>query len=186
LISADIGEISNEKKLEDVIDELSKVICQWNSYKLYKDQPKTKDEGNCQDFIADILSHFGIKTEFTGPMGAFMKKLREEGKCKISFEMDNSFRDEFKIKEKCIQFKTHRELDDFVNMLYEKDGSFAKRFPDHNNLLKSFDRAFWLRHFKSRNDVAYKPSADSTGETETSCSCPFRNPMETGSMREEN
>ena len=78
-------------------------------------------------------------------------------------------------------FKSHKELDDFVNKLYEKNHSFAKSYPDHHMLLKSFDRAFWLRHFKANSEDKYKPSGD-----EQKCECPFKNPLDTGSMREEN
>lgn len=178
LISADISYIGTEKKLEEVVDKLAKVICKWNTTKLYKDQPpKNKDEGNCQDFINDILNELNIKLEFTGPMAIFMKKLREKGKCSIEFETDDEFREKFAIKEKSIQFKSHQELDQFVMKLTKIDSNFQIKYKDHWGLLKSFDRAFWLRFYKFSTNEKFRPF-----EKQGECSCPFKDPMETGSI----
>lgn len=166
---------------------MAKVICTWNSTKLYKDQPpKSKDEGNCQDFVNDILLGIGIKIDFQGPLGSFMKKLKDEGKCKISFEMDTNFREKFGVKEKAVEFKTHQELDNFVIKLLKVDNQFDKNYPDHWKLLKSFDRAFWLRFFKFPNDSKYTPCTSQSEDDEAICDCPFKNPKETRSMIDEN
>jgi ribosomal protein L29 len=183
LISADIGTIGSEQKLEEVVDILAKTICRWNTSKLYKDQPpKHKDEGNCQDFIMDILHELGIKVEFSGPMASFMKKLKDKGKCAIEFDMDDEFREKFVIKEKTIEFKSHQDLDAFVIKCCKIDSDFTikPQYKDHISLLKSFDRAFWLRHFKFPSDHRFEPCS-----VDEECCCPFKNPLETGSIVKE-
>ena len=53
------------------------------------------------------------------------------------------------IKEESMKFETHQELDKFVIKLLEKDPNFLKNKKNEFivNLLKSFDRAFWLRWY---------------------------------------
>jgi len=178
LISADISNIGSEKKLDEVADKLAKIICKWNTQKLYKDQPpKGSHEGNCQDFILSILDELGIKVDFGGPLGLFMKKLKDKGKCLIEFEMDEEFREKFAIKEKIIHFKTHLELDQFVTKLKNIDVDFSDRYKNHWQLLKSFDRAFWLRSYKFSTDQKFQ-CLNQDGE----CRCPFGDPVQTGSI----
>eukprot|EP01080_Neovahlkampfia_damariscottae_P009178 gene9178-1266_t len=178
LISADIDTIGSEHRLDEVVDALADVICDWNAHVIYKDQSKReKNEGNCQDFVNAILEKLDVKIELEGPLGSFLKKLRNEGKCKIQFEMDSQFRDYFGIKEKTKEFKTHQELDSFVNELVELDVDFQKNYKDHWALLKSFDRAFWLKHFKFKNDEKFNPEMDGDEEN-----CPFGDPHESGSI----
>lgn len=133
----------------------------------------------------ELLNTLGIKYEFTGALGQFVKKLREEGKCKISFEMDTIFRDKFGIKEKMIEFKTHKELDVFVKKLMShKTENFKENYKGHYELLKSFDRAFWLRFFKYPGEKKYHPQEEQD-DTDVECLCPFGNPLDTGSMIED-
>ena len=46
----------------------------------------------------------------------------------------------FKIQDEKVLFKTHQELDDFVNGLVEKEPTFEQDYQEHWALLKSFDR----------------------------------------------
>lgn len=61
---------------------------------------------------------------------------------KISTE---KFDNKFEIKEKTKQFSTHEELDKFVWSLLDKDPKFFQTNKEAWSLLKSFDRAFWLK-----------------------------------------
>jgi hypothetical protein len=178
LISADIDSIGSEHRLEEVVESLAQVICEWNANIQYKDQSNMqKNEGNCQDFVQAILERMNIKIELEGPLGSFLKKLRSEGKCKIQFEMDSQFRDKFEIKEKSKEFKTHEELDVFLNSLVELDPDFKVNYKDHWALLKAFDRAFWLKHFKFKNDERFHPCTENDEQN-----CPFGDPYESGSI----
>jgi hypothetical protein len=56
-------------------------------------------------------------------------------------------------------FKTHRELDTYVNALIDTANASGKEIAaDHWNLLKSFDRGFWMRHTYTTDPHITKPS----------------------------
>jgi hypothetical protein len=50
-------------------------------------------------------------------------------------------------------------------------------------LLKSFDRAFWLRHYREKDKIDYQPLDYTVSiikeEESISCSCPFGDPQST-------
>jgi hypothetical protein len=50
--------------------------------------------------------------------------------------------------QKKISFETHKELDVFVNQILDKMPDFFSVYKNDAALLKSFDRAFWLRHYR--------------------------------------
>jgi hypothetical protein len=104
-----------------------------------------------------------------------MEALRKEGKCDMKFQMDSQFREDFQIQEKTITFKTHLELDTFVQKLLEKDVDFSTKHRSEWVLLKSFDRALWLKHSKFPNMEEYTPlmkEKDSVNHLH----CPFGDP----------
>lgn len=120
--------------------------------------------------------------------GTFLKKIREEGKCEMEFEMDFEFRQKFNIKEKKVKFNTHLELDKFVMDLMKIDLELELKYKHEWALLKrfllifihlfcSFDRAFWLRHYKFPTNDKWTPYK------EDECKCPFGDPSETYSIR---
>ena len=45
--------------------------------------------------------------------------------------------------------------------------------------MKSFDRAFWLRHFKTPENKLYQPKQS---EIKGICGCPFDDPVSTNSL----
>lgn len=71
-----------------------------------------------------------------------------------------------------IVFKTHEELDKFSKNILEKDVFFKHNYAEEWKLLKSFDRAFWLRYYR-----AEKPDNKPCPQ-----GCPFDDPMVTVSM----
>jgi hypothetical protein len=97
----------------------------------------------------------GIKLDFKGPLGQFLTNLRESGTCDMEFPMDNNFREIFKIKEKSKKFNTHEELDSFIHYLQKSDMEFELKYKNEWVLLKSFDRAFWMRYYKFPNDTRW-------------------------------
>ena len=99
----------------------------------------------------------------------------------MEFHMDHQFRQEFEKKESSVKFQTHKELDLFVQGLKDKDLEFEFKYKSEMILLKSFDRAFWLRYFKSPNNKITQPiTAEIYGKEIQKC--PFGNPRETKSM----
>jgi hypothetical protein len=83
----------------------------------------------------------------TGPLAKCLKDLRTNGKCKLEFRPEKEFRAKFDIP-KVVTFHTHVELDKFVKQLMQKDFDFPEKEKEVFQFLKSFDRAFWIRHFK--------------------------------------
>lgn len=84
----------------------------WNTRMGYKDHGGDKQkEGNCQDFVQDVLHRLNIKPNFGGPMAEFLKTLREKGTADLFFPMDAEFREKFNISQKKMVFDTHEQLD---------------------------------------------------------------------------
>jgi hypothetical protein len=121
LLSADVDEISATDDIVEIVRKLSEVIVDWNVNMKYKDNGGDKKvEGNCQDFVEDVLKRLGMRHDFSGPLGDFLRKLREKGTCEMEFNMETNFREKFSITEKKVKFQTHTQLDQFVEQLLEK------------------------------------------------------------------
>ncbi|KAG2382678.1 hypothetical protein C9374_005258 [Naegleria lovaniensis] len=59
------------------------------------------------------------------------------------------------IQNHCISFHTHEQLDLFVNLLLQKDPQFPRTNPQTYDLLKAFDRAFWIKY---KSAILSKPN----------------------------
>lgn len=154
----------------------------------YKDHGGTGRYGNCQDFVDSVLKAIGVSKDklYQGPMAEFLKDMRSKGKCDLVFKMDSAFRKKFNRTETEIVFKTHLALDTFVSELMEIDEDFQKNHPLEYNFLKSFDRSFWLKHFRFPDDPNHKPlhkeeTDDESMTVQVPC-CPFKDPRETYSL----
>jgi hypothetical protein len=64
------------------------------------------------------------------------------------YEIPNDIAELCQFKEKKMTFSSHRELDIFVNRILDKKPDFFISNKSDAALLKSFDRAFWLRHYR--------------------------------------
>ena len=95
LLSCDITGIPLERSsIEEVRDKLAEIITTWNVQKKYKEYVTHKDtEGNCQDFVEDVLFKLGIDSSkvFSGVLGDFLKEMREKGTCEMKFKMTPDF-----------------------------------------------------------------------------------------------
>ena len=155
-LTADVGEISTKDSLESVRNKLANVIADWNvNYGYTTISKHKKNVGNCQDFLDAIFLELGLEFKFEGAIGEFIKSLKKNGTTKLKYPVSDEIKKKFEIKENEIEFKTHEELDLFVKNLFEKDFTFDMKYPSDYNLLKSFDRAFWLKHLKCRNEIRY-------------------------------
>ncbi len=211
---ADVDEISTTERVDDVIDKLAEAIVYWNSTKYYKDHGGNKEtDGNCQDFVEYVLEKIGMKLNVKpeSPLGKFLTKLRTKGTCEMHFPLDDVFKRKFdldkfsfyipsylkdevtsvqsSIHPNHIHFKTHYELDEFVNYLLKVDPLFETGYKEEANFLKSFDRGFWLRFYKFPKDNRWKPLqqldevAAKDGDVYYRLDCPFKDPEETQSIR---
>jgi hypothetical protein len=123
--------------------------------------------------VDELCTALGIKLNFQGALSDFLKNLRYSGQCELNYVPRPDMMKKLGREEGPVQFKTHRELDDFVNAITTH---FPTYFDLDDNgvddwkLLKSFDRAFWLRKFKHDTEQ-YEPH-----------NCPFKNPLDSGSI----
>jgi len=106
----------------------------------------------------------------------------------MTIEIDKVFRENFGLKENSYTFTTHSELDKFVIALESTDSEFKNKFKNDYNLLKSFDRAFWMRHYQFQcsninEKTGFEPlesKIDTIDGTDAfDCLCPFHDPKET-------
>lgn len=168
LISADLSSLGGQEfKLEEVRKKLSEIITEWNVSRQYNQK-----ENNCQVFVEEVLSKIGIKSNFGGALGIFLKRLKEAGVCEISFSPPPEMREKLSLKEAKYMFETHKQLDEFVHMLIEREPEFQSKYAAEYNFLKSFDRAFWLRHYKNDKDEKYACC-------DPPRNCPFGDPQST-------
>ena len=186
LITADLGSITLDDSLDELVSKLADIIVKWNTCMFYKDHGGTGNSGNCQDFVDSVLKAIGVSKDglYKGPMAEFLKDMRTKGKCDLVFKMDPAFRKKFNRAESEIVFKSHEQLDIFVTELMEIDDDFQKNYQDEYNFLKSFDRAFWLKHlrFPDEHKPLHKESTDDEGAVVQMPCCPFKDPQETYSL----
>lgn len=188
LLALDVGSFHmSHLQLNDMIDQIAQVVIDWNinkTYCAYKLSGKEPNEGNCQgnfncfimfwsDFVDAILNKLNITPSFHGALGNFLSEMRTKGTGEMIFKPDTAFLDKFDLHETNeFVFHTHEELDKFVCMLQSKYALFDVDFAKEKELLKSFDRAFWIRHLHTPSDAKYQPCPN----------CPFDNPKNTGSV----
>lgn len=108
-------------------------------------------------------------------MAKYLQNLRKKGICKMVYKIPTQVREFIGIKDKEVGFKTHEELDTFVHNLVAKEPLFAEKYPEDWMLLKSWDRAFWLRHYKDKDNKNYLAK-----------DCAFGDPQNTLSFNLEN
>lgn len=172
MLAADLDFGNQKFTLDETIKKISKVIIDWNVNKTYNQR-----KYNCQQFIDELCGELGIKLmEFKGPLGKYLSQLREKGRCEIAFPVSDDMREKLKIRDELVKFQTHQEIDQFIKDIQEVDPQFEDNYPLDWLLLKSFDRAFWLRHFKHPNDKKYTPHSKK---------CPFKDPTQTASFKKE-
>jgi hypothetical protein len=182
-LALDVGTLV-KTELQAKLEELSKVVVDWNVNKTY-----SMLQNNCQRFVDDCFSALEIEPKFEGLLAEYITSVRKEGSCSTFFKLAPSTRQEmlsshgqefidelgFKDSE-TILFETHKQVDDFCFKIMNKyDEDFSKPNsvrPEHLELaalLKAFDRGFWLRQRK--------------GLEEGKCSekgCPFGDPALSG------
>jgi len=173
MLAADLDYNTNVNSfdLTTTIQKISETIIDWNVKREY-----TQRKNNCQDFIDELCAKLGIDIHsmFKGPLGEYLTRLRTNGQCEIAFPLSEDLRSSLGIKESSKTFATHKELDDFVNQIVTDMPTFEEDYKEHWLLLKSFDRAFWLRSFKFKEDPKF-----------TDHLCPFKDPTITTSFKTE-
>ena len=141
------------ESLESIRDKISDVIVYWNANVEYDAYGKsTKGFGNCQEFIESMLHALNMNIEYTGAVGDFLQNMKKKGSSKLIFPVNQQMKYDFFIRDDEIEFTSHVQLDKFVNSIEEKELDFETTYPNEYLLLKSFDRAFWLKHQRTVED----------------------------------
>jgi hypothetical protein len=168
ILCIDLAKIDGKKMYDEIITKLIHYIVDWNLHRTYcKTKSDKSNKGNCQMFVDGVLGSIGIKNVLSSipkPFQEYLRRVRLHGHGIMEFHMSIHFRNIFNIIEDHIVFRTHQELDDFVNRCIRLDCTFLSNYKSEAILLKAFDRAFWLKHKK-------QPCK----KTET-ISCPFHSP----------
>lgn len=167
------------------LEHLSRIICHWNANVEY-----SNTKNNCQKFVEELCNGLNIniveKYKNTS-IGLFLDNMRKSGSSKLIYHFSPILHEKCPwIKEKygnTITFETHKSLDDFVNEIKKSLSNelfFIEELRNDINLIKSFDRAFWLRYNNEKkkkgiNNISEELLPHSNG-------CPFNDPQETGSF----
>jgi hypothetical protein len=157
LLALDLGELNlTEPGDVQALHKLAEVVVTWNVTMHYNPIRCT-----CQHFVVSAIKALGMRKPTGGEIGVFLGKL-QRGEVK-----GPTF--------KKVEFTSHEELDRFctenLHQLDENDRA----------LLKSFDRAFWLRHIHQQrtNDPSlWKISMEKL----LPGNCVFGDPSQTGSF----
>lgn len=192
ILSADVDPIhvqlgeGVENSLTILADKLADIICEWNIHKLYKNYSlasKKDNEANCQEFVDTVLAAMGTKISGDGAFKDYLNKMKTHGKCELEYEPSMEVIEKCKLEQKIYKFQTHKELDDFAIMISKNYPFFKMEYQSDWRLLKAFDRAFWLRHFKQPKEDVHKPQY---GGPYNELMCPFKDPLSTATFMKQN
>lgn len=176
-------EIETTQEFEEIKTIIAKHIAKWNTQYTYSKFKSDKNTGNCQDYINDLFKELNIQLEISGCFKEFLDKIKRKGSYKIQFTPSKEFVESFKLKNNkdfeswkkkkdglpAITFPNHKALDDFLFFCYKSNtpkcaqALSGEKFESEYRLLKSFDRAFWLRHIKEPMNIIYKPAPVAEG-----------------------
>jgi len=179
LLALDIKSHLESANVDDIIERISECVCRWNAFHNYD-----RSKNNCQVFIEDLLVCLGINPDqyYKGQLGDCLKKMKQFGQTDIKFKVDKELRELCGIHETEITFQSHKQLDDMIEKLdagclKKWKCRYEEKYPDDCALLKSLDRAYWLRHYREKDKVEYQSL-----QVGSKCACPFQDPIGTKSF----
>lgn len=187
----DVGIIETENDVAKAIDKLAAICAYYNTRKDYDNK-----KCNCQHFVEAVLDHLGLKSMFEeklkGPIRKFVDTLKKEGVCEMTYRVESAIRDlihldpdvseELKslVNEKYITFKNHAILDEFVLTIKKKSKLYFEGSGEYDyQLLKAFDRAFWLQNQSSKQLDPSISQPLTKLDNQNICMCPFNKEQDT-------
>ncbi|KAG2391897.1 hypothetical protein C9374_013382 [Naegleria lovaniensis] len=208
LLAITVKEIHDMSELEDCLKILSEEVSRWNREYSYgsisNDRKLQKKIANCQDFTIFMLRKIGVKDfkfENTS-IGDYLETIFNKGLTDVMFTTNKEFRDKYntlfkehsnlnhRMIEKKHTFQTHKDLDLFVQDLMDVDPSFENS--EEYQLLKAFDRGFWLKYRRSCGVMEGDSNYDELIKNEPlqledehgmlELKCPFGDPNESYSL----
>jgi hypothetical protein len=166
-------------QVKEVLDKMADVICTWNANHVY-----SRTEHNCQQFIDALCQGIGIQLNFKGSLAEYLNHLRQHGTCELKYTLTSYLQKLLNTTDQYRVFHNHKDLDELVKNILDKDPVyFDITAKDDWALLKSFDRAFWLRYFKNKLDDNWK--AHFVMDHALLTSCPFGHPEKSLSIVED-
>lgn len=118
------------------------------------------------------MSAIGIDFEakLKGACKNYIQRLKKYGICDMTIDLTDRLKPLFN-NTSSVTFKTHADLDKFYNTIINALPTYFQDLEGKNDdiLLKSFDRAFWLRKESSKSSADDEPLRDSSN----GCLCPF-------------
>ncbi|KAL9654878.1 hypothetical protein ABK040_008669 [Willaertia magna] len=164
----DLCKIVGEREISICLDKISKECCKWNGTITYDNK-----KCNCQHFTQAILDsiNFKFESKLQGSTLKYIERLKSLGVCDMTIDLSSPIKELFN-NSNTITFKSHLELDLFYKTIKDK---YSNYFDTENGrqdeiLLKSFDRAFWLRRESSKASARDEPLRD---QESNCCLCPF-------------
>jgi hypothetical protein len=158
LLVIDVATIEGSENIVNMADKLAEFVADMNVNYEYGQQ-RIGNKLNCQDFIDVFFERFQLTSNFGKDIRKYLQWLRTNGIPEMKFKCDENFRHRFQLKKSSYKFKTHEELDEFALNLESIDPEWTINWQDEYNLLKSFDRALWIRMFtteRHRTDITKK------------------------------
>lgn len=141
-------------EIEDKINfkNISELICEWNVNKISINKININTN---LEFIESILKILNI-TLFKS-IDELIKNVKNRKTSDIEFKMTNEFIKKFKIKDRTsLIFKTHQELDIFIENLILMDKDFNIHFKEEYLFLKSIDNSYWMRDNYLSDEIQYQ------------------------------
>ncbi|KAL0479579.1 hypothetical protein AKO1_007793, partial [Acrasis kona] len=166
IIAVDVAEYRGEAAIRNFLYRLSEIVVEWNKSHWFG----WGRQKNCQFYVEDTFQRLGIKLCFNDQLQSYIKTLRNKGRCDAMLVLDDELRSLLGVQNKRIKFKTHEELDIFAHKLFNENEVFMDSMKGVQllQLMKVFDRAFWMRYLRDKGKEQYAP-----------CSCPFGDPRRT-------
>jgi hypothetical protein len=155
VMSADIESVHELNNIKEIVDQLANEIELWNTKMKYsenQDSDKTKF-GNSQDFVESLLNSFGVQLNLPLSIKNFLEEIKKNGSTKLNFQYAYNFKQQFDLKGTSMTFNTHSELDKFMQEICEIDPAAIIHWKNEFQFLKSFDRAFWMKHYFIQTEI---------------------------------
>jgi len=144
--------------MEELAENLSFLVTNWNRKMYFSRYKRSPHQANCQDFVEDVLETLRVQKSYnSGAVGHYIKKMISGGLCEMHFSPSRKFRKAFKMKKKKYEFETHGELDKFVHDIITGDANAQNKCQNEWDLLRGFDRAYWLRYQKKQSLAPNQP-----------------------------
>ena len=109
--------------------------------------------GNSQDFVESLLESINVKLTLPISIKNFLEEIKKNGSTKLNFQYSPQFKQKFDLKGTSMTFNTHLELDQFMVSIYNQDPEAMFNFKSEFQFLKSFDRAFWMKHYHIQSEI---------------------------------